>query len=196
MATANSNRVIGDQVYTKVIGYDAAGNAISGTDGASRTRGIAVAGSVTFTRPADTTAYTALDVIGGVSSAIHEVALGVPAGAEVQLDTFELIVNRTTVPSGMTSVTVHLYTAAPTAIADNAAFSAAVADRGLYAGSVLMSPIAAVGGGFLYSFADYAGRKIKLTTSSIFAVLLTTTGFTPLSATEHIFRVRGVDLGA
>lgn len=196
MGTANSNLIVGERVYTRVIGYDANGSPIVGTDGASRVRGIGVAGQAAFSRPGDTTPYTALDVIGSATSAIHEVPLGVPPGAEVQIDTIDLIINSTTVPVGMTTVTVHFYTAAPAAIADNALFSAAAADRTLYAGSALLSPVAVVGGGFLFSFADYIGRKVKLTTSSVFVVIQTTIGFTPASGTGYILRIRGVDLGA
>ncbi len=197
MATANSNLVVGDQVFTKVVGYDANGNVIvTDASGNSLIRGIGAAGSVTFSRPANTTGYDAGDVIGSASSAIHELDLGVPAGALVQLDSFSLTINRTTVPAGMGSVVCHLYTAAPAAIADNAAFSASAANRALYVGSVTLSTPAVIGGGFLYTRADYTGLKIKLTTSSLFAVMSTTAAFTPASATEYILRANGVDLGA
>ena len=196
MATANSNLAIGDQVFTKVVGYDANGNVTAGTDGANRVRSIGAAGSTAFTRPADTTGYGAGDVIGSASSAIHEIDLGVPAGALVQLDTFSLTINRTTVPAGMGAMVCHLYTAAPAAIADNAAFSASAANRALYVGSVTLSTPAVIGGGFLYTRADYAGLKVRLTTGSIFAVMSTTAAFTPASATEYILRANGVDLGA
>lgn len=159
-------------------------------------RGAGAAGSVTFTRPADTTPYTSLDVIGSATSAIHQINLGVPAGALVQIDTMSLTVNRATVPTNMTTVVCHLYTAAPTAIADNAAFSSAAADRALYAGSITLPTPVVIGGGFIHSRVDYAGLKIKLTTSSIFVVPQTTIGHTPASATEYILRARGVDLGA
>jgi hypothetical protein len=196
MNGAQSNVLIDGQTFTKVIGYDANGSPVSGGSGSTSVRGIGAAGSVAFTRPANTTAYTALDVIGGASSAIHELNLGVPAGALVQIDTMSLTMNRATVPSGMGTVVCHIYTAAPTAIADNAAFSSAAADFALYAGSITLSTPAVVGGGFIYSRADYAGLKIRLTTSSIFVVPQTTGGYTPASATEHILRARGVDLGA
>lgn len=183
----------------------------SGADGQARTvsaadplpivtadgvRGRKVAGSITFSRPADTTPYTALDVIGSAISAILEIPLGIPAGAEVQLDTLSLTINRTTIPSGMTSVIAHLYTAVPTALADNDPFSSVAADRALYAGSLSLSSVVVIGGGFLYAFSDYGGRKVVLTTNSIFVVLQTAGGYTPASVTEHILRIRGVDLGA
>lgn len=181
--------------YTVVMLAGADG-VIQGTAGTVKTRGVGAAGSVQFTRPADTISYIALDVIGSASTAIHEIALGVPAGATVQIDTLTLTINRTTLPAGMGTVVCHFYTAAPAAIADNAPFSAAAADRALYAGSATLSTPTIIGGGFLYGFLDYIGRKIKLTTSSIFVVLQTTGGFPPASATEYLLRARGVDLGA
>jgi D-arabinose 1-dehydrogenase-like Zn-dependent alcohol dehydrogenase len=179
---------LNNEDYTVVIGADANGLPASS---------LAAAGAVTFTRTDNVTAYPANGVIGnGVTgSAIHAVDLGVSAGAEIQLDTVTLTINRTTVPAGMTTVVAHFFTAAPTAIADNAVFSLAAADRAFYAGSATLSAAAVVGGNFLYLFADYIGRKIKLTSSSIFILLPTTVGYTPAAATEHILRVRGFNLG-
>lgn len=195
MATANSNLAIGDKVYTKVIGYDANGNVTAGTDGANRVRSIGAAGSAAFTRPADTTAYTALDVIGGASSAIIEVPLGVPAGAEVQIDTIQLSIARGTA-TGITSIIAHLYTAAPAALVDNEPFRADAADDIFYVGSVLLGSASEVGGAFVFLSADSIGRKICLIGSNVFVVLQTSSGFTPLPAMGHVLRVLGIDLGA
>lgn len=166
-------------------------------------RGYAFVADVTFTRPADTANYLANDVIGvnaagSPGSAIHTfTSSGIPAGTAIQLDTATLTINRTSLPSGMTSLVLHLYTASPTAILDNAPFGAAAADRALYAGSITFSTPVVVGGGFLYQFQDYVGRKVKLANASqsLYGVLVTTGAFTPASGTEYILRLRGVDLG-
>lgn len=150
---------------------------------------------VTFTRPADTTAYTANDVIGSTSTAIHGATSAGVAGALIQIQSISLVVNLTAVPSGMTSFRVHLWESSPTAIADNAAFSAAAADRAKYRGFYDLPTIAAVGGGFLWTHADYVGRPIRLTTTGFFFNLQTIGAFTPASETEYSVRFNCVEVG-
>lgn len=165
-------------------------------------RGYGADASVTFTRTADTVAYTALDVIGinnagSPGSAIHTLAFNnAPPGALIQIDSASLTINATSLPSGMTGFTLHLYTTSPTAILDNAAFSAAAADRASYLGSIALSTPTLIGGGFLFSFSDYIGRKIRFPSTSLFVVISTVGGFTPASGTEFTLRLVGVDVGA
>ena len=150
---------------------------------------------VTFTRPANTTAYLAGDVVGSTGSAIHTATSAGVAGALIQVQSASLIVNKTSVPSGMTSFRLHLWESSPTAIADNAPFSAAAADRAKYRGFIDLPAIAAVGGGFLGTLADYVGRPVRLTTTSFFFNLQTIGAYTPASGTEYIVRFNCVEVG-
>lgn len=75
-------------------------------------------------------------------------------------------INLTSVPSGMTAFRLHVWDSQPTDIADNAVFSAAAADRAKYCGYVDLSSIIAIGGGFLFTFGDYTGRPVRLTSNS------------------------------
>ena len=149
---------------------------------------------VTFTRPANTTNYTAADVIGvadavtpaNAGSAIHEFVGAGRAGGLFQILGATCIINSTTVPTGMTTLKLHLFNAAPAAILDNAAFALGAADRSLYLTQVDLPAVAAIGAGFVRSSVDVsAERPIVLTSSSVFGLLVTDAGVTsPASGLE------------
>ena len=154
---------------------------------------------VIFTRPDNTTSYSIADVIGvadtvtpaNAGSAIHEfVNCGRPGGLD-QLLGATCLINRTTVPSGMTTLKLHLLNAAPAAILDNAAFALAAAERSKYLTQIDLPQVAAVGGGFVRSFVDIsAERPIVLETSSLFGLLVTDAAVTGVAAlTEYRLRI-------
>lgn len=152
--------------------------------------------TASFTRPADTIAYTAGDVIGSASSAILAFpVIGTPGG-HIQLTTCGVSIGLTSIPSGMTSLTLHLYTAVPAAISDNNAFVAVAGERDTYCGSLQFIP-AVIGGGFLFNRQRYLGDHIKLAANSItlYGELVTDSGFTPTSATALTVALRCVALG-
>lgn len=162
-------------------------------------------GPVSFVRPSNTTAYTAGDVIGAADtgtpanagSAVLEFPTVGPTGGWIRIDAVDFSVGRATLPSGMTGLRLHLYTVAPTAILDNAVFSANLADRLNYRGFIALNTPEAIGAGFLYTWSDYVGRFIRLAngSSSLFGVLQTLGGFTPDSGTAYTVALRSVEVG-
>jgi hypothetical protein len=153
-----------------------------------------------FSRPQNTTAYTALDVIGiadavtpaNAGSAILELAGIGPAGGYVELSDVHLEVDLNAVPASMTTFRLHLYDAAPAAILDNAAFNlgGTVADRAKYLGAIeLVAPVDR--GATLWSENVARGKRVKLATgsTSLFAVLQTDGGYTPTSAEAYALRL-------
>jgi hypothetical protein len=151
---------------------------------------------VQFTRPANTTAYTAGDVVGTGTSAIHEFKnLGRPGGF-VQLQSFRLQVHVASVPSGMVGFRLHLFRSSPTAVADNAAFDLGAADREPYMG-YLDLPAPQDFGSTLISQVDYAGilSQFANNTNSIFVELQTLGGFTP-GANSEVYELRALGLDA
>ena len=188
----------------RVLLVDGDGRPVSpGSNGSGATTGqLAVVGRAyrsvsSFSRPSNTTAYAALDVIGNADSAVLTFSDIGPAGGHVQLSTATLNIARTSVPSGMGQLLLHLYASSPPNIADNAAFSASAGSRSAYLRSISLSP-AVVGGGFLAAApADYLGAHVKLADGSanLFGVLQTIGGFTPASATEYEVALHAVELG-
>ena len=153
---------------------------------------------VTFTRPANTTPYDASDVIGSDSTANLEATGAGVSNSLIQILSASLIMNATSVPSGFATARIHVWDSAPTAISDNAVFSAAAADRSKYCGYIDMAAIQAIGGGFCWTQGDYVGRSIRLTATSFYfnIALSGASGFTPASASEFSVRFHGVEVGA
>jgi hypothetical protein len=156
--------------------------------------GLGYSPAITFTRPENTTLYTAGDVLGiadsgtpaNAGSAIHELANAGPAGGLVFFSELLLQVGLTAVPSGMANFRLHVFNASPTAILDNAAFDLQSADRDKYLGYLdIVTPedfgSTLVGEGVL------RGKSFKLADgqTSLWVILETRGGYTPASATSY-----------
>jgi hypothetical protein len=165
--------------------------------------GAAYTSEVTITRPSNTTAYTAGDVIGvadagtpaNAGSAIHELANIGPAGGWIMITAADLMVYVTGVPAGMTSFRLHLYSASPTAILDNAAWDLPAGDRAGYLGYIDLGSPADVGS-TLYVQAEQINKQVKLAagSTSLYAELVSNGGFTPASGAVKKLRASAVAL--
>ena len=159
--------------------------------------GKAYRSTVTLTRPSDTTAYTAGDVVGDTGgSAIATVANVGPSGGFVLVQSISLVFSDSTVPSGMGAFRVHLYSASPTAIADNAAFDLVSDERATYMGFIDL-PAPQDLGSTLYTQTDYPGRLVKLAaaSTSLFVEIETRGAYTPVSASTVELRVNTLEAG-
>jgi len=131
----------------------------------------------TITRPADTTAYTAGDVVGGAFK-----LAGMPGGNyDLLITSVALAVHITAIPSGMTSFRQHLYSQAPSVIADNAPWDLPAADRAIYLGYIDLGSPADVGS-TLYVQADQVNKHIRSGDDGVWGYLVTNGGYTPSSA--------------
>jgi len=159
--------------------------------------GTAFRSVVTVTRPSNTTAYTAGDVVGdtGGSAILTFSSIG-PAGGYVLVQSVSLVFSDTAVISGMGAYRLHFYTASPTAIADNAAFDLVSGERSDYVGFIdLATPVDF--GSSLYTQVDYPGRLIKLAanSSTLYGELETKGAYTPASASTVQVRVATLEAG-
>lgn len=160
--------------------------------------------AVTITRPSNTTAYTSGDVIGvadagtaaNAGSAIITLANIGPSGGYVLIQSVRLLIGNTSVPSGMASFRLHLYTASPTAVLDNAAFDLVSGEVASYVGFVEL-PTPQDLGSTIFTQVDYAGPLVKLGagTTSLFAELETRGAYTPASGTVYNLRVNAIEMG-
>lgn len=176
-----------------------AGNPIPVSDNSSSLTvdGKAYRTSATITRPSNTTAYTAGDVVGDTGgSAIITLTSAGPSGGFVLIQSASLVFSDNTVPGGMGGFRVHLYSAAPTAIADNAVFDLVSGERANYMGYIDL-PAPQDLGSTLYSQVDYPGRLVKLAaaSTSMFAEIETRGGYTPVSASTIELRVNTLEAG-
>jgi hypothetical protein len=151
-------------------------------------------GSATLTRPANTTAYTAGDVIGAAAAAFT-LATGLTLGQRAILTSMDLRIDIAAVPSGMATFRVHLYSVTPpSALADNAAFDLPSGDRASYLGYVtLTAPVDL--GATCFSQVDGINKQIQLSGSSdVFGYLETVGAFTPAAVSE-VYTLRAHFLG-
>jgi hypothetical protein len=136
-----------------------------------------------FTRPANVTAYTALDVVGATAAAITFANIG-PSAGNIMLTSAELQINTAAIPTGMTTFDLYLYSVTPpSALADNAAFDLPSGDRASFLGKITF-PTIIDEGSTLYVRKEDLDCHIKLAGTSVFGYLKTTGGFTPGAVSE------------
>jgi hypothetical protein len=152
------------------------------------------------TRPANTTAYAAGAVIGTGSGddAILTLTGAGPSGGFVLMQSIELVLGISALPSGMSSFRLHFYTSKPaTAAANASAFDVTSTDRGAYAGYIdLPTPVDL--GSTCFSQVDYPGKLFKLASAStsLFCELQTIGGYTPAANSEvYSLRVKVLEAG-
>lgn len=137
--------------------------------------------SGTITRPSNTTAYAAGDVVGATAAAISFADIG-PSGKDINITRTELRIDLAAVPSGMTSFRLELYSVTPpSALADNDPFDLVSGDRASYLGFIDMgTPVDK--GSTLYAQVNGVNTHLKLAGTGLFAYLVTVGGYTPTSA--------------
>jgi hypothetical protein len=106
-----------------------------------------------------------------------------------------LIYNANAVKASMDTFTLHLYDSAPTAIADNAAWTLISDDATKYLGSIIM-PLPTDLGDVLISVKDNINIKRKLSSGSkiLYGQLVTNGAFTP--GAEDVINVMLETVGA
>lgn len=153
-----------------------------------------LSGSDSQTRPNNTDAYTASDVVGESPAANLEFSdwAGVATGHVLILGA-RLRIDGNAVISGMGSYRLHLYNAAPTAIADNAAYNLPAADRSKYLGYITL-PTPVDLGDTIWSQVDNVNMKVRLASGSktIYGILETVGAYTPAAVTVHTVILEGI----
>lgn len=153
--------------------------------------------SVSVTRPNNTTAYNAGDVLGpdSGSAAIAFHGIANPTGGEIIITSATLERDVTGVVSGETTYTLHLYSGnPPSAFADNAAWDlSTAADRALYLGSInLGTPVDL--GSTLYAAADSINKQVTAASGTIYGYLVTVGGYTPVAQTVLVVGLHAVQI--
>lgn len=194
MTGARSIELDTGKVYEYQVGKTGAGvwyqvDQLQGASGAAAMGTVALT-SVGFdvitsiTRPANVTAYTALDVVGG---ALDLGVLG-PSAKPVQLLTTQLEIDIAAIPAGMTSFNLALYNVTPpSAIADNGAWDIPAGDRNAFLGLLSLGTPADLGS-TLYVETSNIWRQLRLAGTHLFGYLVTVGGFTP-AANSEVYRV-------
>ena len=149
--------------------------------------------SVTITRPSDTTAYTANDVVGATAAALNFTNVA-PQNSVIIVTSVELEIDVTAVPSGMTSFRLHLYNVTPpSAAADNAAWDLPAGDRAAYLGYIDLGTPADLGS-TLYVRSDGVNAQFQLIGTGLFGYLVTIGAFTPSSAAVKKITLHSIEV--
>ncbi len=139
--------------------------------------------AVTITRPANTTAYTAGDVLGATAAAISIPVVGTSAGS-IMITGVQLEADIAAVPSGQTSFALYLYNVTPpSALADNAVFDLPSGDRASFLGRIDIPALVDLGS-TLYVEQTNINKQVRLSGTGLFAYLVTNGGFTPAGNSE------------
>lgn len=140
----------------------------------------------TFARPNDVLDYVAGDVIGTATdgtAAFALAGLAVP-GQAFQINGSGLFIDMTAIPSGMTSFSLALYSAAPPSeIADNEAWTLPAGDRPMFLGRISLGSPADVGP-VLWVAQNGLLAQAMAASDTLYAYLITTAGWTPQAGTE------------
>lgn len=154
---------------------------------------ISFGAAVTLTRPNDTNAYAANDVIGAAtgSTAALTFALGAGAG-EYMITSSSLEIDATAVISGETSYILYLYNVTPpSALGDNVAWDLPSGDRASFLGSVnLGTPIDL--GSTLYVEASGINKQITLASANVFGYVVTVGAYTPTASRVRVITLHSV----
>lgn len=148
--------------------------------------------SPTVTRPADTTAYTAGDVVGGVITFANATP-GSNAGVFVNFAS--LLWNLAAVPSGMTSFRLHLFSVTPpSALADNTAWDLPSSDRAAYLGFIDLGTPADVGSSVYVqtSGPNLTMQQMFAASTSLFGYMVTNGGYTPGESDSFVPSLRSI----
>lgn len=164
----------------------------------SYSRSICGSSTATITRPNDTTAYAIGDVVG-TNPATNITFSGIlPTGVNdghFYITDAKLEVEKSSVPANMSSFTLHLFSEAPTAIADNSAWTLLLADGDKYLGSIDFNTPEDLGT-TLIRWVESINIKRKLATNSttLYGQLVTNGNFTP--AAQDVFNIQLETVGA
>ncbi len=152
--------------------------------------------SASITRPSDAAAYTAGDVIETTAASylIFEDVLET-AGAPFLIMGALLRIDTGTIPAGMSAFRLHLYDAAPTAVADNAVFNLPVADRTQYIGYIDFIEIVDLGDTLIAQATNVnlVGKLVEGSTD-LYGLLQTVGAYTPASGTVYTVSLNVVNM--
>jgi hypothetical protein len=159
-------------------------------------RSICGSSSAVITRPDNADAYAAGDVVGENPAENIEFTNVLPvAGGHFFITDAKIEVEKSAVPANMSSFTLHLFSEAPTAIADNASWTLLLADGGKYLGSIEFNTPEDLGT-TLIMWAENINIKRKLADSatSLYGQLVTNGNYTP--ASEDVINLQLETVGA
>jgi hypothetical protein len=145
----------------------------------------------TITRPADTTAYAAGDVVGGL---LTFSPMGI-YDREVLLTSSRLLIFDTALIASEAAYRLHLYEATPpSAFADNAAWDLPANDRAAYRGYIDLGTPVDLGSSLFVQVNNIQHQMRLMQGTTIFAYLQTLAGYVPSASRQYRVSLRSTAL--
>lgn len=148
--------------------------------------GLGTSASVSITRPADTSAYSANDVVGHLTASTAAMIFSdIGFTGDVIVKSSEFEIDRNTMISGESNYFLHFYSVSPPSVfGDNVPWDLSAGDRASYLGFIsLGTPVDL--GSTLYIERREQNKIMTLAGTNVYAYLVTTGPYTPQSATNH-----------
>jgi hypothetical protein len=144
-----------------------------------------ITASASFTPAA--AAYTAGDVFGVYQefSFVGPLGIAVPKGSLIRILGTELRIDTTALVASEGAYTLHLYTAAPTTIADNAPYAITAADLPNYIGSLAVGTPVDLGAALFVKSAALT-HDIPLVADKLYGFLINAATITPTAVARQI----------
>ena len=133
--------------------------------------------NVDFTRPANTTAYAAGDVVNGAGTVPIAIPVGVNGGEITQVR-----LTKSTETLTLATFRVHFFSASFTIAADNAIFATGHANRATYLGFVDLPIMVNDGTGSNFAFTKDDDVRIPFNGETVYAVITALAAYVPASA--------------
>ena len=159
---------------------------ISSTNNALASINPVVTGS--YTRPNDTNAYAANDVVSDSTGTPTNltIATGLTSGSSAIITSARIRIDIAAIPAGMGGFRIALFSSAPTAINDNAAFDLIDADKAKLLDIIdIDTPIDL--GSRLWGTTKNINSHIQLATANLYAQLITKNAYTP--SAQDVFTI-------
>ena len=150
--------------------------------------------SATITRPATTPTYAINDVIGDVSGSgiVSFAGLSKSGGGEVVITSATIEVD--VASSTIGPVTLHLYNASPTAIADDAAWSLVSGDRSLHINEIKFNTPLNRGATY-FGVLDQIYKQVTIPSGgTLYGILTTDSSYTPAASVVKKITLHTLDV--
>ena len=147
---------------------------------------------VAKTRPDNTTAYTAGDVLGTDPATVIEFTNIAPVGGGTIVLLYASLMISAGSVAGLAQTRLHFYSSAPSGIADNAAYNLPSGDRANYLGSLTLGAPSDLGD-TMFSEDDFLRKTVTASSSSLFAIAQTVSAWNPAANTVKTWELRSVE---
>lgn len=144
--------------------------------------------SASYTRPDDTNAYVANDVISDSTSSPTNltIATGLTSGSSCIVTSAKIRIDIASIPAGMGGFRIALFNAAPTAINDNSAFDLIDSDKAKLLDIIdIDTPVDL--GSRLFGSTKNINSHIQLSDANLYLQLITKNAYTP--SAQDVFTI-------